>query len=288
MEGPAFAAENILRLPFALRPWLSQVASIVACTNRARSLCSQRTSGVGVLGSDTAALPRGQASFPQASRCGLCGEQWGGSGDQAIREVQRRPPSLCRMAGSRGPTVHTLGLPMLPGPPGHLEMREKQQHSIQRPPPPHPRPEHSGLLPHSVILPSAWAARPSPGGGRTGSSALAQAEFHLVSTVRPSPNQALQGFCDTLRVGPSNCGNKPCPSRIFSAVFCTRGLSLRPSVFSSKPRLSAACSRAWGMAHEPAPGARCRVALAPPSAMFWMPWEWPAGRLFQAATVTAG
>lgn len=138
MEGPAFAAENILRLPFALRPWLSQVASIVACTNRARSLCSQRTSGVGVLGSDTAALPRGQASFPQASRCGLCGEQWGGSGDQAIREVQRRPPSLCRMAGSRGPTVHTLGLPMLPGPPGHLEMREKQQHSIQRPPPPPP------------------------------------------------------------------------------------------------------------------------------------------------------
>lgn len=131
---------------------------------------------------------------------------------------------------------------------------------------PHPRPEHTGGLPHSVILPSAWAARPSPGGGRAGSRALTQAESHLVGTVRPSPNQALKGFCDTLRVRPSSCGDKPCPSRIFSAVFCTRGLSLRSSVFSSKPRLSVTCSGAWGMAHEPAPvpGAGALWLLLPP------------------------
>lgn len=150
---------------------------------------------------------------------------------------------------------------MLPGPPGRLEMREKHQHTIQRPPPPPPAGAH--WTPSSL---PAWAARPSPGGGRTGSRALTQAESHLVSTVRPSPNQALQGFCDTLSVRPCSCGDKPCPSRIFSAVFCTRGLSLRPSVFSSKPRLSAACSGAWGMAHEPAPvpGAGALWLLLPP------------------------
>lgn len=137
-------------------------------------------------------------------------------------------PSLYRVAGRLGAVAHGLDLPMLPVPPGHLEMREKHQHTIQRhppaPPAPPPRPglEHTWLLPHTIILPSAWVAQPSPGGRRTGSSVLPQAG--LLSTPSPTssvqlalPQASLAGF---LRDEVSY-KDSPCLSRIFSTVSCT-------------------------------------------------------------------
>lgn len=186
------------------------------------------------------------------------------------------------MVGRGGPAAHRLGLPMVLVPPGHLEMRKKHQHTIQRPPPPGWSTLGSFL---TVILPSAWVARPSPGGRRTGSSVFTQAESQLISTVSPCPNQALQGFCGMCSVWGHPAADNPCPSRIFSAVFCTRGLFPQPSVFSSEPRLSSPRSRACGgltnQRRLPGhPGSSPRHGL--------LSCEQPAVQFLQAAPVTAG
>lgn len=198
-----------------------------------------------------------------------------GAGDRGPGEVLHAGGLHCAECQVEVGVQPTDWLPMLPGPPGHSEMREKHQRTIQRRPTgAHPAP--SSLCHHPI---------------RLGGSALSwwqeDREQH-VNTSRvpppqysePFPKLSLAGFLrHMLRVGPSNCRDNPCPSRIFSGAVCTQGLSPQPSMFSSKLRLSAWPRRpgprsgARGMANDPAPG---QGALAPPPATFSLPREWPA------------
>lgn len=118
------------------------------------------------------------------------------------------------MVGRGGPAAHRLGLPMVLVPPGHLEMRKKHQHTIQRPPPP---PAGAHLAPSSLSSshPLGWPGPLLVAGGqgaacshRLSPSSSAQLALAQTKPCRVSAGCALCGAIQ-LQTIPALPGSSP-------------------------------------------------------------------------------
>jgi len=184
------------------------------------------------------------------------------------------------MAGRGGPAAHRLGLPMVLVPPGHLEVTEKHQHTIQRPP---GWSTLGSFLTLSSSHPLGW---PGP---------LLVAGQGAACSHRPSPSSSVQLALAQTKPCSVSAGCAPCGAVQLQTVPALPESSPRCSVPEGCPR-SLPCSPqsrdCLPLAPEPVEGSRtsagCRGAPAPPPATVSLPCERPAVQFLQAVPVTAG